>query len=42
MPTFAKFGGDCKYSDDAHSIGAISRISVVFCILRLYRALGVL
>ena len=26
MLTFAKFGGKCEYSDDAHSIGAISRI----------------
>ena len=32
MLTFAKFGGKCEYSDDAHSIGAILEYSVVFCI----------
>ena len=26
MLTFAKFGGKCEYIDDAHSIGAHSRI----------------
>ena len=34
MLTFAKFGGKCEYSDDAHSIGAICRNKR--CILYFY------